>query len=69
LGAPPNNTFDICPVCYWQDDGVQLDDPTYAGGANQLSLEQARQHFAQHGTCEPGVQQHVRPAVADEVPD
>lgn len=26
--------FDICPVCYWEDDPVQLEDPTFAGGAD-----------------------------------
>lgn len=69
LGTPPDNTFDICPVCFWEDDGVQLGDPTYAGGANMLSLEQARQYFAQHGSCEPGMQSHVRQPLADELPD
>ena len=38
-------------------------------GANKLSLEQARIHFAQHGTCEPGLQQYVRSPLPDELPD
>jgi hypothetical protein len=28
----------ICPVCDWQNDGLQYDDPTYWGGANDLCL-------------------------------
>ena len=31
-------SYDICPVCDWQDDGVQLRNPTSGGGANQRSL-------------------------------
>ena len=36
---------DICPVCYWQSDPVQEDDPPYAGGANNLSLNQYREEY------------------------
>ena len=32
----------ICPVCFWEDDLIQLKDPEYAGGANLVSLWQAR---------------------------
>lgn len=39
------NTFLICPVCDWEDDGVQLNNPDYDGGANTLSLNQAREVF------------------------
>lgn len=33
---------DICDVCDWQNDPVQLDKPDYRGGANQMSLNEAR---------------------------
>ena len=39
------NSYEICPICNWEDDGVQVDDPDYAGGANQMSLNQARQAY------------------------
>jgi hypothetical protein len=42
--APPG-TFFICPVCGWEDDNVQFADPAYAGGANRLSLDEARASF------------------------
>ncbi|MFC5475787.1 CPCC family cysteine-rich protein [Paraherbaspirillum soli] len=35
--------YEICSVCFWEDDPVQSSDPTYAGGANQYSLVQARE--------------------------
>jgi hypothetical protein len=35
-------SWDICSVCGWEDDPVQADNPDLAGGANDLSLNQAR---------------------------
>ena len=34
--------YEICPVCFWEDDPIQDADPDYIGGANTLSLNQAR---------------------------
>lgn len=47
-----DSIFDICPVCFWQDDEVQNSDPDYAGGANQISLNQAKLNFQKFGACE-----------------
>lgn len=33
---------DICPVCGWEHDRVQENDPSFAGGANKMSLNEAR---------------------------
>ena len=35
-------SWEICPRCNWEDDPVQRSDPDYWGGANDLSLNQAR---------------------------
>lgn len=34
--------YEVCPVCGWEDDGIQRDDPNYTGGANVMSLNQAK---------------------------
>ena len=26
-----DSNFDVCNVCGWENDGVQLDDPDYSG--------------------------------------
>ncbi|MBR1270839.1 hypothetical protein JQ629_25520 [Bradyrhizobium sp. AUGA SZCCT0222] len=39
--SEPGN-YEICQVCGWEDDPVQAADPDYAGGANELSLNQYR---------------------------
>ncbi len=38
-------SFDICPVCGWEDDNLQAAEPDYEGGANTMSLNQARQAY------------------------
>lgn len=35
--SEPGN-YEICPVCDWEDDPVQLSDPDLLGGENILSL-------------------------------
>jgi anaerobic ribonucleoside-triphosphate reductase len=46
---PADSLFEICPICGWQDDSVQNDDPDYAGGANTQSLnEYQTQWFTDH---------------------
>ena len=27
-----NGNYDICPVCFWEDDPIQLEDNEYEGG-------------------------------------
>ena len=34
--------YDICPVCNWENDNLQYDDHNYSGGANKLSVNEAR---------------------------
>jgi len=36
---------EICPVCGWQDDPVQSTNENFAGGANELSLCEARKNW------------------------
>jgi hypothetical protein len=45
--SPELKFFDICKVCGWQDDPIQNDDPDYDGGANYISLNQAKQALAE----------------------
>ncbi|MBX7245708.1 MAG: hypothetical protein K1X53_09415 [Candidatus Sumerlaeaceae bacterium] len=35
--------YEICEVCHWEDDPSQFADPTLAGGANHLSLNEAQE--------------------------
>lgn len=39
------DAYEICPVCGWEDDPSQRRDASLPGGANRLSLEEAREEF------------------------
>lgn len=38
-------TFEICPTCGWEDDNAQVENPNLSGGANSLSLNEARKVY------------------------
>lgn len=62
----PNGNYDICPVCFWEDDPVQLNDIYFEGGANKISLEQARKNFMLFGACEEDMKSYVRKPLPEE---
>lgn len=37
--------YDICPVCSWENDPLQLKDPNFKGGANAMCLNDAKHFF------------------------
>jgi hypothetical protein len=45
LSEKPLRTYQICPVCFWEDDPAQFADFAYRGGANNESLQEARENF------------------------
>lgn len=42
-----DDNYEICPICGWEDDGLQRDEPDYAGGANRMSLNEARKAWSE----------------------
>ena len=66
-GGPPG-TYDICPVCWWEDDPVQFDDPDYRGGANRESLNEARTEFARWRNDGMPLIDRRRPPLPEEIP-
>ena len=64
LGPP--GSYDICKVCFWEDDGVQLLDPAYQGGANRPSLMECQENLRRVGACEERFFGDVRPPAAEE---
>ena len=46
--------FEICPICFWEDDGQddQDADEIHGGPNYSLSLTQARINYREFGACE-----------------
>lgn len=41
------NDFEICEVCGWENDGIQMDNPDEENCANQMSFNQAHKAWAE----------------------
>lgn len=46
-GKTQVDEYDICEECKWENDPVQLSKPDFPGGANQMSLAEARKAYAE----------------------
>lgn len=58
--------FEICEVCGWQNDPVQRDKPDYRGGANIMSLNEARENFKKIGAIAENYLDSVRLPTEEE---
>lgn len=63
--------YEICAVCFWEDDGQDEHDAgVVRGGPNgTLSLAQARANYLRFGACEARMVRNVRPPRAGELPE
>lgn len=52
LDEEPPGTYDICAICFWEDDPIQFEDPDYEGGANRPSLKTAQKNVQLFGACD-----------------
>jgi hypothetical protein len=62
----PYQTWEICPVCFWEDEDWR-DDET-AGGANSVRLSDARKSFQEFGAIERRFVEWTRPPLPNERP-
>ena len=46
-----HESYDRCDVCGWEDDGLQEDEPDYAGGANDMSLNEYKKAWEEGREC------------------
>lgn len=60
--------YDICPVCFWEDDAVQNANPDYSGGANYLSLNEAKKNYDLFGAIDVCFLSEVRKPYLSERP-
>jgi hypothetical protein len=48
----PPGSYEICGICFWEDDAIQLRWPDWTGGANRPSLIESQQAYASLGAME-----------------
>ena len=59
---------EICPVCFWEDDGQDNEDADrWRGGPNRVSLREARMNFHRFGAAIEADSESVRRPTAEEV--
>jgi hypothetical protein len=61
-------TYEICPVC-WEDDDVQFNDIDFRGGANKESLKEAHENFKKFEASSLRVLKFIRHPRPEEIPD
>jgi hypothetical protein len=66
MSEKPGGTYNICQVCFWEDDPFQFNDPDCEGWANGVSLRQGQKNFQEFGACARDMIKNVRgPNIAE----
>jgi hypothetical protein len=61
-----HSTYEICPICGWEDDPLQFGNPDFAGGANDCSLREAQANYISFGVSDKRARTPARkPTVED----
>ncbi|WNZ57620.1 CPCC family cysteine-rich protein [Microbulbifer sp. MKSA007] len=60
ISLPERGNYLICPVCFWEDDGQDIDELDVGSGPNHgITLREGRKNFKDHGACEIEMVKHV----------
>lgn len=55
-------------MCSWEADPAQSRNPKFAGGANEVSLDQAQRNYIECGVCHPELRPRARAPFTTELP-
>jgi hypothetical protein len=62
VSLPERGNYLICKICFWEDDGQDLDQLDEESGPNHgMTLRQGRTNFQAFGACERTMLKHVLP--------
>jgi len=68
FGEAPGSD-EICHICFWEDDFLQLVSPSVSGGANTVSLIEAQVNYFQFSACEIQMIKHVKEPNKEDIKD
>ncbi|WP_147068603.1 CPCC family cysteine-rich protein [Terrabacter aerolatus] len=63
---PERDAYELCPVCFWEDDPSESRAPGFSGGANALDLLTAQRTFLRIGAVHPIFVANVRATLPTE---
>lgn len=66
---PGRGDYDLCTVCFWEDDADELDDAVSLEGPNGQTLAEGQRTYARYGTSVLHCINKVRPPASDEPRD
>ncbi len=49
----------ICPVCFWEDDGLDIDNIDEISSPNNITLREWRLSFLKYGACDIDMKKNV----------
>ncbi|WP_431109000.1 CPCC family cysteine-rich protein [Winogradskyella poriferorum] len=53
--------YDICPICFWEDDGIDITELDKHSGPNHITLREGRFNFEKYGACDSTMVKNVIP--------
>lgn len=68
VGTEEDIAWDICPVCFWEND-VFEENPKAYSGANHETLEQGRENYRKYAACDLRSVNSVRLPLPQELPE
>lgn len=68
VGTMEEIGWDICPVCFWEND-VFEEKPEAYSGANHMTLAQGRENYKKYSVCDLKSLPHVRFPLPQEFPE
>ncbi len=61
ISLPERFSYLICPICFWEDDGIDVDRLDSTSGPNHMTLRQGRANFLAFGACDTEMLKNVLP--------
>jgi len=66
---PVEGNYDVCDVCFWQDDLEQKKDLSLVIGANDMCLNTALKNYLSIGAVDAEKVKYIRGAFEEEIPE